>query len=108
MEKKKNYMFTNKKQSSRGIMSAILGMISLVSLGMAVFQTYQAKGEAGGNMGTVGFVAACFAITGLVLGVMSKAEPDRFRFFSYLGIALNLLALIATSTILYAGAYGIA
>ncbi|MCI5584479.1 MAG: DUF6142 family protein [Lachnospiraceae bacterium] len=107
MEKKKNYMFTNKKHSSRGIMSAILGTISLVSLGLAVFQTYQVKGEAGGNMGTVGFVATCFSITGLTLGILSKTEADRFRLFPYLGIVLNLLALMATSTILYAGAYGI-
>ncbi len=107
MGKKKNYMFTNKKHSSRGIMSAILGVITLTSLILAVFQTYQVKGEAGGNMGMVGFVATCFSITGLVIGFLSKAEPDRFRFFSYVGILLNLLALAAVSMILYAGAYGI-
>ena len=107
MEHKKNYKFTNRKHSPKAVMSAILGLISLVSLGLALFETYLAKGQAGMNMGMVGFFAACFAIIGLILGYLAKAEPDCFHFFIYVGMALNLLALIVVSMILYAGAYGI-
>ena len=107
MEKKKNYMFTNKKHPIKGIMSVILGIISLASLGLAVYQTYEARGEANGSMGVVGFVATCFFIIGLVLGFLAKRETDRFGFFVYLGIALNFLGLVVISAILYAGAYGI-
>lgn len=42
MEKKKHYIFTNKKHSTKGMMSTILGVIALLSLGLAVYQTYEA------------------------------------------------------------------
>ena len=35
--RKKNYIFTNKKHSDKAIMSTILGMISLVSLGIVTY-----------------------------------------------------------------------
>lgn len=107
MERKKQYMFTNKKHSTRGILSSILGVISLVSLILAVFWTYEAKGKATDGMGMVGFVAACFSLTGIVLGYLARTEADRFRFFAWLGIVLNVLVLAVISVILYAGAYGI-
>ncbi len=107
MENKKNYKFTNKRHSSRAIMSSILGILSLASLILAIFRTYLAAGEAGVNVGMVGFFSTCFAVTGLILGYMAKQSPDRYPFFVYLGLGLNLLTLILISMILYAGAYGI-
>ena len=107
MEHTKGYKFTNKKHPEKGIMSMVLGVISLVSIAVAVYQTYLAKGSAGSNMGIVGVVVTVFAITGLVLGYLGKNEPDTFKFFSILGLVLNVLALAGISVILYAGAYGI-
>lgn len=107
MEKGKGYKFTNKKHPEKGIMSAILGIISLVSVGVAVYQTYLAKGNASTNMGVVGLMVTIFAITGLVLGYISKNEYDNFLLFPYLGMILNIAALACVSVILYAGAYGI-
>ena len=88
-------------------MSTSLGMISLVSIWVAVYQTFQARGEAATNMGVVGLAITCFSATGLVLGYLAKKEYDKFMFFSYLGMVLNVLALACISVILYAGAYGI-
>lgn len=107
MEQSKRYKFTNKKHPEKGIMSTILGIISLVSVWMAVYQTFLAKGEASTNMGVVGFMITCFSATGVVLGYISKKEVDKFMFFPYLGMILNVLALGCISVILYAGAYGI-
>ncbi len=107
MENKKNYKFTNKRHSSRAIMSTILGVLSLASLALAVFRTYLADGAAGVNVGIVGFFSTCFAAIGLVLGYLAKQSQDRYPLFVYLGMGLNLLALILVSLILYAGAYGI-
>ena len=107
MEQSKRYKFTNKKHSEKGIMSTSLGMISLVSIWVAVYQTFQARGEAATNMGVVGLAITCFSATGLVLGYLAKKEYDKFMFFSYLGMVLNVLALACISVILYAGAYGI-
>ena len=107
MEKKKGYKFTNKKHPEKGIMSTILGIISLVSVGAAVYRTYLAKGEASTNMGVVGLMITIFSVTGVVLAYISKKEIDKFMFFPYLGMLLNILALGCISMILYAGAYGI-
>lgn len=107
MEHTKGYKFTNKRHPEKGIMSTVLGMISLVSVGIAVYQTYMAKGNAGSNMGIVGLMITIFSITGLVLGYMAKNEQDKFMFFTYLGMLLNVAALACISIILYAGAYGI-
>lgn len=107
MERGKGYKFTNKKHPEKGIMSTILGVISLVSVGVAVYQTYLAKGNASTNMGVVGLMVTIFAIAGVILGYISKNEVDKFLFFSYLGMVLNVVALACISVILYAGAYGI-
>ena len=107
MEKKRGFIFTNKKHTQRGIMSTILGVISLVSLITAVYQTYLAGGQAGDNLGLVGFVATVFAMIGIGLGYFGRIEQDRFRLFAYLGLCLNILALSGISFILYAGAYGL-
>ena len=107
MEQSKRYKFTNKKHPEKGIMSTILGIISLISVWMAVYQTFLAKGNASTNMGVVGFMITVFSITGVILGYISKNEHDKFLFFPYLGMILNVAALACISVILYAGAYGI-
>ena len=107
MERGKGYKFTNKKHPEKGIMSTILGIISLVSVGVSVYQTYLAKGNASTNMGVVGLMVTIFAIAGVILGYISKNEYDKFLFFPYLGMILNIVALACVSVILYAGAYGI-
>ena len=106
MEQSKRYKFTNKKHPEKGIMSTILGIISLVSVWMAVYQTFLAKGNASTNMGVVGFLITVFSIVGVILGYISKNEHDKFMFFPYLGMLLNVVALACISVILYAGAYG--
>ena len=107
MEQSKRYKFTNKKHPEKGIMSTILGIISLVSIWMAVYQTFLARGNAATNMGVVGLVITCFSIIGLILGYVSKKEQDKFLLFPYLGMILNIIALGCISVILYAGAYGL-
>lgn len=107
MEQSKRYKFTNKKHPEKGIMSTILGIISLVSVWVAIYQTFLAKGAAATNMGVVGLMITIFSVTGVILGYISKKEHDKFMFFPYLGMVLNVIALACVSVILYAGAYGI-
>lgn len=63
---KKNFMFTNKSQSERGIMSTVLGILSDVSIGLAVFSSFRIGGRASAMLGTVILVAMLFSIAGLV------------------------------------------
>ena len=103
----RKYIFTNKKESKKGIMSAVLGIIALASLFFAVYETFRNQGQALVKYGVAALFALLFALAGIVLGIMSKMEEDRFYLFSYLGIILNLLAIAGIGFIIYAGVYGI-
>ena len=103
----RKYIFTNKKESKKGIMSAVLGIIALVSLFFAVYETFRNQGQALVKYGVAALFALLFALAGIVLGIMSKMEEDRFYLFSYLGFILNLLAIAGIGFIIYAGVYGI-
>lgn len=105
MARKKGYIFTNKDHSQRGIMSTILGILSIITLGTAVYLSYQNEGAVSARYGAAGFLAAVFMTTGMVLGVWSTTEKERFRLFSVLGIIINVLAIGMLSLILFAGAY---
>lgn len=86
-------------------MSTILGVISLVTLVYAIIMSYLKAGNIPRQYGAAALLVMIFAFVGIVLGVISKTERDKFYFFTYLGIALNVLALAVISVILYAGAY---
>ena len=101
--KRKNYIFTNKKHSERAIMSTILGIISIISLGTVVYLSYRRGGDALNGYGATGFLATIYSLVGLGLGIVSLREKDYFRFFPWLGTVLNTLALGMISFLLYFG-----
>ncbi len=105
MSRKNSYMFTNKQHTEKGIMATILGVISLATLSYTVVMSYYRGGDVPLQYGAAALLVTIFALTGVVIAVISKTERDKYYFFSYLGICLNVLALIAVSIILYAGAY---
>lgn len=86
-------------------MSTILGVISLATLGYAVYMSYLRAGDVPAQYGAVVMLIMIYAFAGIILGVVSKTERDKFYLFTYLGIILNVLALLMISAILYAGAY---
>lgn len=98
-----SYMFTARKHPEKGIMSAILGVISMLSIGAAVFLTYYNGGSAKPQYGAAVFLVTLYALVGLALGVASRMEKDNYYLFPYLGIGLNFLSLAMISMILYAG-----
>ncbi len=103
MKKRKNYIFTNKKNSKRAVMAVILGVISLVSLGTVVFLSGLSGGSAKISYGFTGLLAAVFSLAGLLLGIVTIQNKDYYRLFPALGILFNFLALAAVSLILYTG-----
>lgn len=101
--KRRNYIFTNKKHSQRAVMSAILGLISNVSMGIVIYLTYLNGGNAPISYGLTGLLAAIFSVVGLVLGILTVQEKDRFKLFPVLGIVWNLMALIVLAGIVQLG-----
>ncbi len=88
------YMFTDNRHPEKGIMSAVLGCISVTTYVIAVLFTYNNGGEALLQYAAAAFVAAIFSVVGLVLGIMSRFEKDIFKFFPNVGIILNSLTVI--------------
>ena len=84
-------------------MSTVCGLISLISFSITLYMVLKAGGNTGDRLGAVGFVACLFALAGLVLGIISLAEKDTFRFFPRCGFILSLLSIIAWGGIIYAG-----
>lgn len=88
-------------------MSSVMGVISNASIAYAIYASYKLKAEVTQRLGSTGVLILIMATVGLVLGYISKTESDKFYLFSYIGIVLNIMALLAISLILHAGAYGI-
>lgn len=105
MARRKGYIFTNKKHTEKGIMSTILGVLSIITLGTAIYLSYLKKGAATARYGAAALLAVIFMITGIILGVWSTTEKEKFRLFTVLGILTNVLAFGMLSIILFAGAY---
>lgn len=85
-------------------MAVILGIISLVSLGIVVLRAYLNAGEVAVSHGFTGVFATLFSIVGLGLSGATVSDQSYYRLLPVLGILLNLAALGSVSLILYAGA----
>jgi hypothetical protein len=103
MKRKKGYIFTNKRHSQKGVFSAVLGFLSLISLSVVIYLTYRNGGIAPISYGLTGLLAAFYSVTGFVLGVKTLQDREKYRFFPILGIVTNFLSLAGISLILYAG-----
>lgn len=105
--RRKSYMFTNRSNPERGIMSTVLGILSVVAIGLTVFSSYKHGGAPNARLGVTILVSLIFGFTGLVLGILSRLEPDKFYLFPNIGIGLNALAILASGFIIYAGVVGL-
>ncbi len=105
MFKRRGYIFTTKRHSKRGIMSTVLGTLSIITLSMDVYLSYLNQGVVSARHGAAALLAIIFMVIGLFLGLWSTTEQERYRLFTVLGITANSLALGILSLILYAGAY---
>ena len=102
--RKKGYIFTDKTYSKKSIMSAILGLISLVSLCLVIYFSYREAGAFSISRGGVCLLSMLYALVGLGLAIAARMEKDRFYLFAYLGMVMNVISLLLVSTVLYAGA----
>lgn len=97
-------MFTNRKHPKRAVMATILGCISLLSLVIVIYLSYSTQGAGYGSMGMTGLLITVFSLIGLVLGILTAMEKERYLLFPVMGIVLNTVSLAGISIILYAGA----
>ena len=105
MLRKKGYIFTNKEHPRKAVMSTILGVLANITLGTAVYLSYQAGGAPSGRNTAAALLAIIYMAAGLALGLWSTSEKDKFKLFIVLGIFTNILAFGMLSLVLFAGAY---
>lgn len=88
-------------------MSTSLGLIDVGSICYAVYLTYKQGGVASDRYASSLIFVLLLSFVGIILGLIGKAESEKFYFFAYLGMVLNILAVCMISGVLYAGAYGL-
>ena len=71
---RKGYIFTNKDHPKKGIMSFILGILSIVTYVTAVYLSYLGGGESSERYCAAGVLASVFMLVGLFLGISSVME----------------------------------
>ena len=86
-------MFTDNRHPEKGIMSTVLGVLSVTALALSVYFSYVNGGQAIMRYAAAAFVAAIFSVVGLVIGIMSRFEKDIFKLFPNIGIILNAIAV---------------
>lgn len=84
-------------------MSAILGIISLISLGAVVYLSYLRDGDAPPGYGITGILALLFSVTGFLLGILTARDEENFLLFPVLGMVLNFLAIAGVCFLVYIG-----
>ena len=68
----RHYIFTDKRESKKGILSAMLGAMSLISVFLTVYFTWQNHGTAYVRYGVVTLLCLIFSAAGLVLDILFK------------------------------------
>ena len=104
MRKPHGHLFSSREQSVSALISVILGGVSLFSCGIMVYLTHKNGGQAQLRYGGVVFICLFFSLTGMILAILSRREPEKFYLTSYLGMLLNGLVLAFGFIVMYLGA----
>lgn len=82
------YKFTDKHNTKGGIAALFIGIVSAGMLIWALYMAYKDRGNAGVMMGIIGTGSFGLATVGLLLGLSSFKEEDKFYGFSWIGTIL--------------------
>lgn len=94
LSKRREYKFTNKSHTKRGLLSSGIGFFALLVLGGLFYLSYQQSGNVDAYAGFLGSLSMWGSAVGLMLGAESFREEDKFYLFSYVGCILNGALLV--------------
>lgn len=97
------YKFTSKSQSGKGIMSTVLGLIAMISFVVVIIRSFSLAGHVGARFGATGLLSVVFSLTGLILGLISLGEKDKFPWLCYAGTIINIIDCILWGAIILLG-----
>lgn len=91
---KSNVMFTSKKHSKSGIISTVLGIVSIIVLIILALYSGFHGGNSGMVIGGIGLAALIFSVAGFLIGIQSLNEDEVYYGFPVVGTSLNTILLI--------------
>lgn len=97
------YRFTNKHNTRGGVISTVIAIIAFAALVVGIVISYRAKGNAGLIVGAAGAMAFLVSTAGLITGLKSFKERDKFYIFSWVGTVSNGIIWIAMCGIIAMG-----
>jgi len=103
MSRKRRIIFTDNKQSDRGIMSLILGVICVLSLLYSMIASLRLEGELSIRYGAALFMTLVFGIAGLALGIVARRDGTKFKLIPTVGIIVNGLVVFFLAVLLWIG-----
>lgn len=94
MAKKTNIKFTDKTHAVNGIISTILGCISLAAFVALVTVSCLLKGNGGLYIGSIGISGMIMSVAGLVFAIKGFGERECYYLFSRIGSTLNIAIIL--------------
>lgn len=88
-KRKEVYKFTGRSHSVKGIISAVIGCISILSLLVLFILSGIYKGNGPIALGAVGMLVFFLAVAGFVLGVKACTEKEIYYTAPISGMAVN-------------------
>lgn len=97
------YKFSNKCHSGKGMLSLGFGAASLIMLLALIYWASIKQGNGSIYLGTIGLVSLVFSVIGLVIGLISFFELNRYKLFPKIGSIFNIIMLLIWTSIVMIG-----
>ena len=97
------YKFTNKNNSKGGIIATVLAIVAFIMLIIGVVVSFQKEGNAGMIVGALGVGTFICTTAGLIIGLKSFYEKDKFYIYSWIGTISNAVLWIGMCLIIVKG-----
>ena len=97
------YKFSDKKHSVGGAISSVMAVGAIALFVIAVRTSFLAKGEGGTEVGSYALTSLTVAVFGVLVGIMSYKESNRYYTFSFVGTLINGIMAVILAMLLVVG-----
>lgn len=104
--RRRNYKFTEKKQSKRALGALFVAVVSIGILIFVIINSYENRGNGSMYLGSAGITSLLLGMISFVLAVGSLREENSFKLFPYMATVLSFLVTGVWLMLYIAGAMG--
>ena len=105
IKKKKSFMFTSRHYSALGVVAFLLALCTVAAIVVSVVISFSAHGEAGINLGGVGFFSVLANITGAILSVSASKERDIYKWVPKTAFIIHLTCIVVWGAFVLLGQF---